>query len=104
MAKVRSGEPHTVDVEHDRRREKVSDLGWTTEEERRGFSGSANHPGVSGVLARHARPDSPKLPKNSMTLAEARAWTFRVVDTWLRTLATEHRLELTRPVRGDRQA
>jgi hypothetical protein len=45
------------------------------------FTGSANHPAVSGTDGRHARPSGPP-PKDTMTIEEARALVNLLVSSW----------------------
>ena len=45
------------------------------------FTGSANHPAISGTDGRHARPSGPP-PKDTMTIEEARALVNLLVSSW----------------------
>ena len=56
---------------------------WATKAEYRVFTGSANHPLVSGSDGRHARAPSPSPPKRTMTIDEGRAFIQRVALAWI---------------------
>ena len=56
---------------------------WATKAEYRAFTGSANHPVVSGPAGRHVRAPSSSPPKRTMTIDEARAFIQRVARAWI---------------------
>jgi hypothetical protein len=59
--------------------------GWVTSADLNAFTAWANHPGASGVAARHARQSGPA-PKYTMTIEEARQMIRALVSRWLRSL------------------
>ncbi len=59
--------------------------GWTDDDERRRFTGTAQSRDELGDAARHAS-EKYKAPKNPMTLDEARAFVRSVIEAWVRTL------------------
>lgn len=61
------------------------DKGWSTEQEKRAFTGSANRPDTSGSDARHARM-SGKPPERTMSLQEARRFIGNLVVHWIDAL------------------
>jgi len=56
--------------------------GWTTKQRISAFTGSANHPEVSGRDARHAVMKKAP-PGTTMTMGEARAFVYDLLDRWL---------------------
>lgn len=60
--------------------------GWVPKSEIKAFTGSANHPGASGDLARHARNSSDP-PQSVMALQEARVMIRTLVSRWISTLS-----------------
>lgn len=61
---------------------------WATKRQQGVFTGSANHPGVSGVDARHARlREAP--PAHTMSLQEGRQFIGDLVVLWIDTLQPE---------------
>jgi hypothetical protein len=58
--------------------------GWATKSDLTAFRGSANHPGVSGQAARHARQKR-TIPKRTMTLRQGRAFIADLVRSWMRS-------------------
>ncbi|HEY3954611.1 MAG TPA: hypothetical protein VGM53_14655 [Streptosporangiaceae bacterium] len=59
----------------------VAARGWASKADLDRLTCSANHPGISGDSARHARMDG--TPKRSMTMSEADALVRRLVATWI---------------------
>ncbi|WP_256804648.1 hypothetical protein [Frankia sp. ACN10a] len=58
-------------------------LGWVTNTEKQAFKQAANHPGISGQAARHARMPGTPSKTSAMDLAEGRAFIRRVILAWI---------------------
>ncbi|MCM3884291.1 hypothetical protein [Frankia sp. R82] len=58
-------------------------LGWMTNAEARAFGLAANHPGISGQAARHARMDGTPNKSSVMGLLEGQALIRRLVLAWI---------------------
>jgi len=56
--------------------------GWAVASDLSAFRVSANHPGVSGQSARHAR-QNPGTPKHTMTIGRGRAFIAHLVRSWM---------------------
>jgi hypothetical protein len=59
-------------------------MGWATKNNISAFRVPANHPGVSGDAARHAR-QQPVIPKHTMTLGEGRLFITDLAQSWLKS-------------------
>jgi hypothetical protein len=57
--------------------------GWTTKADIDRLTASANHPGISGDEARHARMPGNPGPNRAMTMSEADGLVRRVVANWI---------------------
>jgi hypothetical protein len=64
--------------------EGVEKKGWATKRKQSAFTASANRKDVSGDDARHARSQSPKTPRETMTIHEARVFIRGLAVDWLR--------------------
>ncbi|ETA01250.1 hypothetical protein CcI156_17810 [Frankia sp. CcI156] len=58
-------------------------LGWVTKAEKQAFKQAANHPGISGQAARHARMPGTPSKTSAMSLTEGRALIRRVILAWI---------------------
>ena len=61
----------------------VEARGWATEADINRLTASANHPGISGDEARHARMKGSPNPSRVMTMGEADALVRRLVANWI---------------------
>jgi hypothetical protein len=57
--------------------------GWVTKADIDRLTASANHPGISGDKARHARMSGTPGPNRTMTMSEADALVRRLVARWI---------------------
>jgi hypothetical protein len=57
--------------------------GWVTKADIDRLKASANHPGISGDEARHARMSGTPGPNRTMTMSEADAQVRRLVANWI---------------------
>jgi hypothetical protein len=58
-------------------------IGWVPPAQLEAFTASANHQGISGDQARHARMEGTPRPEKMMTLSEARHVIGALVTVWL---------------------
>jgi hypothetical protein len=71
-------------------------LGWVPPAQLEAFTASANHQGISGDQARHARMEGTPRPENMMTLSEARQVIGALVTVWLDWLRSSSSPETNR--------
>lgn len=62
---------------------KVVQRGWATDSDLNRLTASANHPGISGDQARHARMSGRPSAKSTMTLSEGEALVRRLMGRWI---------------------
>ncbi len=62
---------------------KVAAEGWATEADIRRLKASANHPGISGEDARHARMTGDPSQNRTMTISEAEALIRHLITKWI---------------------
>jgi hypothetical protein len=63
----------------------VEAKGWATKPDIDRLTASANHPGISGDEARHARMSGAPGPSRTMTVSEADALVRRLVANWIQS-------------------
>jgi hypothetical protein len=64
-------------------RQQVITRGWATNADIDRLTASANHPGISGDEARHARMPGTPEPARTMTISEADALVRQLAATWI---------------------
>jgi len=62
--------------------------GWASKADAERFTASANHPGISGDEARHARMKGAPGADRTMLMSEADSWIRRLAATWIESLPT----------------
>jgi hypothetical protein len=62
---------------------KVAAEGWATEADINRITASANHPGISGDDARHARMKGAPGQNRTITMSEAYALVRRLIASWI---------------------